>query len=195
MAIREINLIPEEILARRHLVRHLCLWAGCLGMSLALIFGFHMYQMNIALAQKQDLPTLKDTDTNLGAKIEEIKHVQGELEELRRKQVALEDLTGNTPYSRIIQRLSEAAEGYVWFSLLGIEGGKKKDERITVRLTGFSPRNEELGEFLNRLSGDPLFDAVLLNYATETKTLEASQSAGDLLDLIGFQIVCRIKEG
>lgn len=195
MAIRETNLIPEEILSYRHLVRHLYFWAGCLGVSLAVIFGFHMYQTNIALAQKEDPPILKDKDTNLVAKIKEIKQIQRELDELNKKQVALERITDSTPYSLIIQRLSEAADGYVWFSLLAIEGGKQKDEPISVRVTGFSPRNEELGEFLNRLSGDPLFDAVFLNYATESKTLEAGRGSGDLMDLIGFQIVCRMKKG
>ena len=52
MALREVNLIPAAIQTRRVLNRHIALWAGCLMLSLGVIFSFYLYEKHIVLAPK-----------------------------------------------------------------------------------------------------------------------------------------------
>ena len=73
MALREINLTPSEILARREFLRHLGFWAGCLLISLSLIWGFYFLQEYTLSAKRRKVAELKRMHLNLGAKIDEIK--------------------------------------------------------------------------------------------------------------------------
>ena len=193
MALREINLVPEDMLTKLHFRQHLYLWAACLTISLALIFGFHVYQTSIAMAQKHSFISLKDTDTDLASKIEEIKQMQEDLEKLNQKQAALEAVTGNIPYSRILLKLSGMMNGQTWLTRLDMDGGRERGGVINLQLTGFSSHNEELGDFLNQLSSEPLFEAVLLKYAKEAKRA-ASGKEDEEIEMINFQIDCRIQE-
>ena len=193
MALREINLIPEDILTKLHFRQHLYLWAACLTISLALIFGLHLYQTSVAMAQKHPFISLKDTDTDLASKIEEIKQMQKELEGLNQKQAALEAVTGNIPYSRILLKLSGLMNGDTWLTRLDIDGDRERGGVINLHLTGFSKHNEELGDFLNQLSSEPLFGAVLLKYAKEAKRSASGKEEDEEIEMINFQVDCRIQ--
>ena len=107
MALREINLIPAEILYRMHLIRHVCFWAGCLATSLALIFSIYLFQRQTVLAKNRALTKMKETHKQLDSKIEEIKRVQNELDSLIQKQSTLYEKTRSQPYSPVLLRLAD----------------------------------------------------------------------------------------
>jgi len=193
MALREINLIPEDILTKLHFRQHLYLWAACLTISLALIFGLHLYQTSVAMAQKHPFISLKETDKDLASKIEEIKQMQEDLERLNQKQAALEAVTGNIPYSRILLKLSGMMNVQTWLTRLDIDGDREKGGVINLQLTGFSSHNEELGDFLNQLSSEPLFGAVLLKYAKEVKKTASGKDKDEEIEIINFQVDCRVQ--
>lgn len=192
MALREINLVPADILSHRQLRRHLCFWAGWMAISFALIFGFHIYQTNMAMAQKSPATNLKDIETQLASKIAEVKQIQEELEILNKKQAALATLTEDQVYSGILSRLTQMMNDYTWLTQLAINQGRGKDGNTNLQLTGFSSRNEELGDFLNLLSSEPLFEAVSLKYAREIKKKLPGQKAVEPVEMIHFQIDCNI---
>ena len=75
------------------------IWVGCLMVSLALILGVYLYQARLVAAEKSALAELKKIDANLGEKIEEIKNVQEELENLSQQQAAIETKTRNLSYA------------------------------------------------------------------------------------------------
>jgi len=193
MALREINLVPEDILTKLHFRQHLYLWATFLTISLALIFGLHLYQTSVAMAQKHPFISLKDTDTDLASKIEEIKQMQKELEGLNQKQAALVAVTGNISYSRILLKLSGMINGQTWLTRLDIDNGRERGDVINLQLTGFSSHNEELGDFLNQLSSEPLFEDVLLKYAKEAKRAASGKEDDEEIEMINFQVGCRIQ--
>ncbi|MCK4389746.1 MAG: PilN domain-containing protein [Desulfobacterales bacterium] len=187
MALREINLIPAEILNRQHLVRHFCFWTGCLVTSLALILGIYLYQSRAVLAEKQTLAKLEVKYDELGVKIQEINQIQKELQNLAEQQVVLSNITRTQPYSRVLVRLAQIMSEHTWLTQLVIEGGTDTDARPNLKLTGLSHSNKDLGEFVNRLSNEPLFKAVTLKYARETRKAVSRETESPLI-LIQFQI-------
>jgi len=190
MALREINLVPAEILDRLHFFRHLYLWAGLLIISLCLIFGFHLYQTRVILAKKRAATGLTDIRTNLNSRIEEIKRIQENLENIHQRKSVLLIITGNKPFSKILVKLADILNEYTWLTQLAISGGKRGD--TSLKLTGFSFSNEELGDFLNQVSREVEFKSVVLKYARETQMTLPEQMGGEPVKVIQFQIDCKI---
>jgi Tfp pilus assembly protein PilN len=195
MALREINLIPTEILSRRQVWRHLLFWSGCLLLALALIGGSYFYQSHLVLSKKGSMLTLNDMQTHLGMRIEEIKRIQNELERLDQQQVVLETIANNHPYSKVLFKLVDIMNQHTWLTQLAIDGSKEKNGQIVLILTGLSFSNAELGNFVDRFSNEPLFDAVQLKYAKETKMKLSKQPDAGSLRLIQFGMECRINKG
>jgi len=195
MALREINLVPGDILARRHLLRHLGIWAGCLIIPLGLILGFHVHQTKEALAEKVDPLTLKQARRVLGSKIEKIKRLQEELDGFHQQESDFKAVTNNLAYSRILTKLVGMMNGDTWLTLLAIESPKDTGGDLRVQLTGFASRNEELGNLLSQLSSEPIFKDVLLKQAKESVTAQSNGDAGRPARLIQFQIQCKVSKG
>jgi Tfp pilus assembly protein PilN len=196
MALREINLIPGDILDRRYLLRHLGFWAGCMVISLSLVFGLYFYQARVALAKERPMTTLEDMHMNLGTRVEEIKGVQQELDRLDQQQSVLKTITRNQSYSRVLHTLADIMNEETWLRKLTIDQGKASDEDeedvTRLKLMGLSFSNEELGNFVNQLSTDPMFKQVVLKFARETVTDLSRQSDSESIRVVEFQIECNL---
>ena len=192
MALREINLTPSEILARREFLRHVGFWAGCLLISLALIWGFYFLQEYALSAKKRKVAELKKMHLNLGTKIDEIKLMRAELNALRQKQSGLEDISLNKPYSRIFAELSDLINEHTWLTQLNIDSGLEEETAASLKLTGCSFSAEELGNFLDQLQSAPLFKTVVLQQAREYETVQLSKNTHAPIRLIQFNIECNI---
>ena len=196
MALRDVNLVPPDLLARRHLRRHLGFWTACLALSLSLIFGVYFYQAHLVLAQRRSPTTLQDMQTHLGKRIEEIKQVQEEVERLDQQQSVLEAISIHQPYFRVFLTLADIMNEQTWLTQLSIESGtsdqKDEEDFTTLRLTGFSFSNEKLGNFMKQLSSHHMFKTSILKYARETSMPSANPDADEPLRLMTFQIECTI---
>ncbi|MGD8876489.1 MAG: PilN domain-containing protein [Syntrophobacterales bacterium] len=192
MALREINLTPHEILARREFLRHLGFWAGCLLISLALIWGFYFFQEYTLSAKRRKVAELKKMHLSLGTKIDEIKVMRAELNALRQKLSGLENITFNKPYSRIFAELSNLINEQTWLTQLNIDSGLAEETAAKLKLTGFSFSAEELGNFLDQLQSAPLFETVILQQARENETVRLSKNTNAPMRLIQFNIECNI---
>jgi Tfp pilus assembly protein PilN len=192
MALREINLIPADILNRKVLNKHLVFWIGCLTISLSLIFGCYLYEKHVVLAQMSTFGSLKDTHTHLGLKIQEIKRIQEELEKLDQQQAVLKTITIGPVCWRIILKLAEILNENTWLKTLATDNGRDKEANASLKLSGFSFSNEELGNFLITLSSEPMFKNVLLKYARETIVGRADKNGDDRMKVIEFEIECEL---
>lgn len=192
MALREINLTPSEILARREFLRHLGFWAGCLLISLALIWGFYFLQEYTLSGKKRKVAELKKMHLNLGTKIDEIKIMRAELTSLRQKQYGLDNITLNKPYSRIFAELSDLINEQTWLTQLNIDSGLDEETAASLRLTGFSFSAEQLGNFLDQLTSAPLFKTVVLQQAREHEAVQLNKSGHAPIRLIKFNIECKL---
>jgi Tfp pilus assembly protein PilN len=196
MALRDINLIPGDMLYQQQLQRHVYFWAGCVAMSLTLVVGIYLSQRHAIMAEKKTLTKLKTEHQQLAAKVEEIKQIQEELQKLEEKQAVLNDIAGNQAYSQVLLKLAEIMNEHTWLKQLSIERDKetenRDDEMIKLKLTGFSHSNEDLGDFLIQLSSQPLFKGVVLNYAKEATDRRAKGNMTLAASVIEFQIDCHV---
>ncbi len=193
MALRDINLIPSQVLYKKHLFRHLFLWIGCLFIGLFLIFGFYFYQVHVVLPIKRPKTTLEDMQLQLGATIEEIKETQHEIQRLNLQESFIHNLRKIQPFSRLLLRLSEIMNAQTWLTQLTIDAGEQRDEVVSsIKLYGYSLSNNDLGNFLTLLSAEPLFKSFMLKYAKETKIAKLLPDQNTPARVIQFQIDCNI---
>lgn len=196
MALRDINLIPGDMLYQQQLQRHVCFWVGCLAMSLTLVVGIYLHQRHAIMAEKETLTSLKAEHLQLAAKIDEIKKIKEKLENLAEKRAVLNELTGNQAYSHVLLKLAEIVNEQTWLKQLAIERDKDTEdidgEGIKLKLTGFSHSNQDLGDFLIQLSSQPLFKGVVLNYAKEATQRHSKDRMDLATSLIEFQIDCHV---
>ena len=195
MAIREINLVPPEVLSRRYMVRHLGLWAGCLFLSMLLVIGFYIQQAGKRPPIEGDEAALDRVATTLGLRIGEIKERQAELNTIAREQTILDVVGRRQSYSRILQELSLVLNKQVWFRRLSAVPGPPGSDAVSLQITGLSASNDALGEFLNQLSFDPSFSDVVLKYSREGNIGGSTQDRGEPRRGIQFLIECNAVSG
>lgn len=193
MALREINLVPAQVLHKKYLYRHLLLWAGSLFICLFLIFGFYFYQVHVVFPIKRPKTTLEDMHRQLGSTIDEIKETQQEIQRLSLQESFLNKLKSIQPFSRLLRKLSELMNHQTWLTTLSIDAGAEDEASFSsIKLYGYSFSNDDLGNFLTLLSGDPLFKNAVLKYAKETNISMLFQDRNTPARVIQFQIDCKI---
>ena len=194
MALRETNLLPPEILARRDFLRHLSFWAACTAIFLSLIWGFYFYQIYLLQAKRRTLAELKQKHQDLGSKINEIKRIQAELDGMRQEQAGLENITLAAPYSQIFTKLADIMNEATWLSQLTIDSGQESESSIRLRLTGFSFSADELGNFLEQLTNERMFKDVVLQQVRENVNSQFTEGMGKTVRLMQFNIECKISK-
>jgi len=188
MALREVNLIPAGLLTRRGRVRHVCFWGVCLFVSLCMIFGFFLYRTRVIRAQQPALQSLDEIQMHLGQRVSEIKRIQTELQRLNQQRVVLDKITKNRSYCQVLWTLSEIFNDEAWLTQLTIDRNAEENRAIRLGLTGLSFSNATLGNFINQISSDPMFNEVQLVYAKEGNRQISKTNSGKLLKLIQFEI-------
>jgi len=191
MAIREINLVPPEVLSRRYMLRHVYLWLGLLSFSMLLVVGFYIQQSGRALTLKGTAPALNDAAVDLGAKIDEIKRLQAELDALSRSQSIMDTIGRQKPYSQLLLNLSLQMNERTWFRTITATSASGPDPLVNMLITGFSRSNDDLGEFISRLTLDPSFEGVVLKYTRGAEVALPGREQEDMQTVIQFQIECK----
>ena len=195
MALREINLIPADILHKKYLFRCFFLWAGSLSLCLSLIFGFYLYQIYVVLPKKRPVTTFEDMHKQLGTTLEEIKETQQEIQRLSLQESFLKNLTRTQPVSRLLLKLSVIMNTRTWLTKLTIDADTEEEKTVPgIELYGSSLSNDDLGNFLTQLSVEPMFYNVVLKYAKETRISKSHQDRNALVKVIQFQIDCNISK-
>ena len=144
------------------------------------------------LEKASKVAELKKAHLNLGAKIDEIKLMRVELNTLSQKQSGLENITLNKPYSRMFAELSDIMNEQTWLTQLNVDSGLEEETTASLKLKGFSFSAEELGNFLDQLTSEPLFKTVVLRQAREYEAVQLSKNVHVPVRLIQFNIECNI---
>jgi Tfp pilus assembly protein PilN len=190
MALREINLVPADILHRWYLFRHLALWVAGLGLVLTIIGGGYLHQIRATLPSDASATTLRDMHTQLGATIEEIELIRDEIENLSRQEEFLETLTRKQPFSRLLADIAHRMNDDTWLTRIAVSASADKKGPVQLLLNGYSVNSERLGDYLDLLSRQGRFGAVILNFVKETLWLPPGGGAGEARKIIQFQIEC-----
>lgn len=186
MALREINLVPDEVRERRSLIRHLVLWLSGLVVAAALITAASGYLNRFVYKDAQNPRGAgKELTAALTRIVGDIPKGQNELNLARREQAQLAALIGQRrSYSSALAKLADAMNDQTWLQQLAFNTGKER--ALHLSLTGFSHSHEALGTFIQRLSGEPMFRLVVLKSAQESQEKLAGSAP------VQFQIECDI---
>lgn len=192
MALREVNLIPADVLHKKYVLRHITLWTVGLMLCLCLIVGFYQYQARVVLPPKRPVTTLEDMHIRLGSTVDEIKATQQEIQRLSLQESFLKKRNKVQPFSELLLGLSKIMRAQTWLTKLTIAAGSEQETMVPgIELYGFSLSNNDLGNFLTQLSEEPLFQNVELKYANETQIAASAQDQKALTTVIQFQIDCK----
>jgi Tfp pilus assembly protein PilN len=195
MALRDINLIPSNILDRKVIRRHLVLWSVCLGVLLTPVFGFFVYKTGVASAQKRATLYIADINKRLNLQTARIKQIQQELNSLEKQEADLKTVLKPAVYSEILYKLMGTMNGLTWLQTLKIHRQSDPAESVQLRVVGYAASNGALGNFLNRLSSDPELDSAVLKYAKESPVQNSTTTETAPHSRIEFEIECTILQG
>ncbi len=188
MVLRDINLITDDILERRYLLRHLVIWGSSILAVLVLAAAVYGYGIRVHYAAQQDLADGNNFTATLAAMVSEVNREQGKLNTALREMSQIGALIGlQRPYSSILARLTEIMNAQTWLQLLVLD--TNREGTVRLKLLGHSLSQEHLGEFIQQLSRDPRFRGVVLKYAQKSDGQVYGESA------VQFQIECEISGG
>jgi Tfp pilus assembly protein PilN len=185
MTLREINLIPDDILFRKDLNQHLLRWGIVLFISLFFIFGFYLYQMDRVSDLKVSSYLLADIEARLISKADEIRALQEKLRTLDQQENHLMTLSGQQSISGIISEIIVHMNEYTWLTRLEIAG--EEDNGHNIKMNGYAVYSDSLGGFVEKLSHDHLFHSVYLKYARKAEDIRLGENPGP----VQFQLECR----
>jgi hypothetical protein len=186
MALRDVNLIPADIVSRRYVVRHITVWVICLAAILGLIWGGYVYARQVIQSRGAVAGRATVIEAELREVIASILRVQGELEGLS----FVNALLDRRPATEVLWTLAELMNDDTHLESLQMGGAGGSSQ---LSLTGFSASNTSLGDFVSRLTKDPMFARVDLKYSRELG--EGPPGAGAKpATVIRFEIACQIAE-
>jgi type IV pilus assembly protein PilN len=144
-----INLLPHREAKRkqkRAAFAALLALGGLLGAALVLMVGG--YNASVIATQNQRNEVLKQANAELDVKIKKIANLKSEIEALKARQQAVEDLQGdrNQPVYLLDELVRQTPEG-VYLKSFRQDGQK-------VLLTGVAQSQERVAELLRNLSGN-----------------------------------------
>jgi hypothetical protein len=180
MALRDVNLVPEQVLHRRYVIRHLYAWGGAYLLLFGILAGSYLGYTRVVLAQRNPAIPEEQLRKGLAVTITEIQRKTEELERLAFVRQA--SRSGDAP--QVLGRLAEIMDPQVWLTDLTLQA--RETAGSTLLLDGLSVSNSLLGSLIKQLNDDPLFGKVVLKSADETQGSTGSDAAPT--NLIRFAI-------
>ena len=186
MALRDINLVPAEVLKRRYLIRHVLLWSSILVAVVVLLMGVYVHQSRVLYRETLNRQEVnKDLKAELVRTTGDIWKVQNALNLALRERVQLEALIKHRlSHSSVLAKLAEIMNDQTWLQQFAFDTGM--DGRFHLKLMGFSSSHATIGTFIQRLSGEPMFRLVVLKSAQESEDKPSGSAP------VQFQIECDI---
>jgi len=193
MAIKEINMIPPEILAAGLTIRHLRLWFKVLILVLLIFTAVYLVQYQWLLKLENHQFAKSSSDKEIPLKIAELSQAQEEmdakLKDLLIKNKMLVAMAEGQVFYEILALLSNAFDESTWIDQLSIHRIEQTNISI-ITLNGFSLSHNTLGIFLKRLSSVPqINDVVLINAKKNEDTLDKGFVFSGT---IGFKLSCSV---
>ncbi len=158
--------------------------------SLLLIFGFYQYYTRAVLTKNSAMTNLKEMHIKLGTKIEKINRIQEELKKLDQQQSLIKIITKNQPYTIVLLKLATLMNEYTWLAQFALDNKNDREDNVNMKLTGFSFSNNQLGDFIDQLSCEPMFTSIFLKYARENKIALPDHNKVKRVKVIQFEIEC-----
>ena len=180
MALRDVNLVPEPVLQKRYLNRHLAAWGVACLLLAGVVMGAYIGYTRGILARRRPTIDEEQVRKRLALTITDIHAKTEELERLAFVRQA--SRPGEAP--QVLSRLAAIMDPQIWLTDLSLQARELSGS--TLLLNGLSVSNATLGALIKQLNDDPMFDNVVLKHATETPGATGSDER--LTNLIQFTI-------
>jgi hypothetical protein len=199
MALRPINMIPGNILARTTLYRHLWFWGKGLVFILLLFVMFYLVQTSKFTLQQKAQYSDASIKVKVANKIDKTQkdadNINALIQDLKLKSGLLATLTNQQQYYDILAVFAQTFNDATWIDNLFIQKGENKDKDMSnLIVDGFSLTHNTLGTFLESLSTNHRIQDVVLVYAKKQEQ-EMTSSDMDSSNTIKFKLTCSIIKG
>lgn len=192
MALRDINLVPEEIVRRRMMLRHGECWAGVLLACVLPILAAAAFMTMRVLPARRMAVSVADSRRNVAQTLAAIE----EAREAMARTAYLRSVAKRVRWSDALAELAKALPATTWLSEVNVEAGVAPAQPTVMTFKGYSVSHEELGLFLRQLSASPLLRDVTLEFSREHERTRKGDDGADILErTMHFGIVCAIGRG
>lgn len=191
MALRQINMIPPDVLAKTVLFRHLWFWSKgficvCL-VFIAFYLGQTLFFLQQQKAHHSDAYMNTRTAGQIDTALQDIAKLKAQMQDLTLKTGLLAAMANRQSYHDILAVLADSFNDETCLDHLSVQrGSDMQTDKALVMVEGFSMAHNALGHFLASLSGSPRVQDVVL---IDSKKNEPSQ---DQPFAIRFKLSCTI---
>lgn len=178
---RNVELLPDEYLARPVYRKRVGQWA-VLALALSgLVCVFAYFQRKDIDRLKQEIVPLRQSVDELRKMGDRFAHLTGEFENATARQSVIDRLRKGTPeWSRVMEELSDATNGELWFLEVTLhemdedkeDGGVRGSQ---IRIQGVAPSNVEITQFMRRLSASKHFRELQLESSREPQSQDRNE--------------------
>jgi len=161
MALRDVNLVPDDLLQQRIVLRHGLGWAISAAVIVVLLLGIYTVTMRTISAQRRSPISEQEVRKRIALTITEIEAKKEEIERL----AFVRNVAGTFRMADILDRLTERLDPKVWLANLSIRSAPENSYEVMMQGRAFS--NTRLGASIRALTDDPLVNNVALRSSNE----------------------------
>ena len=184
---KTINLLPSWYLEQRRYQKNVRLQVGAMVLLGAAMFGITLLARQHLAAMQVQSAKLAEQLSHIGDPGAELQRQQQSMRRLEELKLAHRELGKPIPYSKVIQQVQNAMTPGMALSNVGIDvrsdpvkgsgfvgdshNPPRYHDTARISIVGIAPRNEQISQLLGKVSTNPLFTDVTLDY-TRAGTLE-----------------------
>ena len=188
MALRDINLLPDDMVYPVRAARHLTVWGTLLAVLLLLAgCGYAWLAAREHARARQAGSPIADEH--------EVAALRAELQAMRTEQdemLSFLALRRGNPATRVIATLARCLNDHTWLTKLALTRATE-DDGTTLGLSGLALSGVDLEVFQNRMDQDPSFSHVVLLSKEEDGVAGALPGNRPAAKLIRFRIECNVR--
>jgi len=197
MALRQINIIPSDIIAKNILARHSWFWTKGFICISVLFLIFYLGQSYWLAGQQTshplNTPMSKEISGKINQTLQDAEKIKIEMQNLNLKTRLFSGLSNRQYYFDILAVLADSFNDATWINNLTIQKyNKKESDSSSIMINGISMAHNTLAAFLESLSSIPIMQDVSLVFAKNIDQKSSTSSDLDLSNAVQFQVSCSI---
>nr|WP_320192933.1 hypothetical protein [uncultured Desulfobacter sp.] len=188
MAIRDINMLPLDVLEKSMQYRLFKFWAQWLVLVLVIVLACCAGSYRWIQLQKKALPLPLDTRQAVSQELDKINDFHSRIAALQEKHQTLARIVKKQVFYDTIAVFAGCLNHETWIDQLSIKRDDDESDQFLLTCNGFSLNHNTLGLFLDRIAKVPRIKEVELN-----KSGTGSQDTGlqpDYPQAVRFSISC-----
>ncbi len=180
MVLRDVNLVPEQVLHRRYVIRHVAAWSFAYLLLLGFSAGAYTVYTRGVLARRRPPTDEAQLRKRLATTIAEVQEKVFQVERL----AFVRRMSRPGSMTLVLDRLAQDLDPQTWLTEFSLQ--TREGSGATLVLSGRSVSHAKLGTLIGQLTSDRMFGNVVLKTADEERG--STGSIDQPSDLIAFTI-------